>query len=71
MIGAIIFATIVAVLHCLASAVKLDIHIHDTKVKAISLQRAYAAQLAEFEAAKKLSEEIEVVGQGPVERLAA
>jgi len=70
-IGVIIFATIIAVLHCLASAVKLDTHIHDTRVKAVSRQRAYAAQLAEIEAAKQLSEEIEVVGQGPVERLAA
>ncbi len=69
-IGAIIFVTVVAVLHALASAVRLETHVHDTKLKAISLQRAYAIQLAELEAAKQLDNEIEVVGQGSVEQAA-
>ena len=63
-IGAIVAATLLAVLHALASAVRLETHVHETRIKAASLQRRYAEQLAELEAQKSLDREIEVVGQG-------
>ena len=66
--GAIAFAAVLAVLHTLASAVKAESQIHDTKIKARDLQVKYAAELAALEARKNLNRQVDVVGQGTIEQ---
>jgi hypothetical protein len=66
-IGGIAGAMLLSMLHALASAVRVETHVHETKVKAASLQRAYAEQLAELEAQKSRDNQVEIVGQGPRE----
>jgi hypothetical protein len=64
-IGGIAVAMLLSMLHALASAVRVETHVHETKVKAASLQRAYAEQLAALEAEKNRNNQVEIVGQGP------
>lgn len=63
-IGAIVAAMLLAMLHTLASAIRVETHIHETKVKAAGLQRAYTEQLAALEAEKNRNNLVEIVGLG-------
>lgn len=58
---------VVSVLHAFASAVELQKQVHDTKLKAAGLKRAYAEQQAQIEAMRELEESIEIVGQGSMD----
>ena len=68
--GIIAAAAVLALLYSVATAVRVETHIHDTRIKARDLKRAYAAQLAELEAKKALDQNIEIVGQGPIDPFA-
>lgn len=70
-IGVIMAGAVLSMLHALASAVRMEVHIHETKVQAAKLARVYAAQAAAIEAAKALESGIEIVGEGSVERAKA
>jgi uncharacterized membrane protein YdfJ with MMPL/SSD domain len=64
-IGGVALAMLLAMLHVLASAVRVEKHLHDTSGNAASLRRAYAEQLAEFHAQAQRDNLVEIVGQGP------
>lgn len=67
-VGVIAAGAVLAMLHALASAVRLETHIHDTKVQAAKLKRVYAEQVAAIEAARELNNGVEIVGQGSASR---
>ena len=55
---------LLSMLHALASAVRVETHVHDTKIRAARLQKAYAEQLAELEAQRNRNNLVEIVGEG-------
>ena len=64
--GIIALAAVLSVLNTLASAVKAESQIHDTKIRARDLKARYAAELAALEARQNLNKQVDIVGQGPV-----
>ncbi len=69
-VGLIIGATVLCLLHSLATHCRIEFQIHNTKIKARSLRDAYAAQLAKLEAEQAMNEQIAIVGQGPRDQAA-
>lgn len=70
-VGVIAAGAVLSMLHALASAARLEMHIHETKVQAARLKRVYAEQMAALEAARELNDGIEIVGEGTVSRAQA
>lgn len=62
-IGVICAASVLAMLHAFATALRQEVHVHDTKLKAARLKRVYAEQLAAMEAERNLNDGVEIVGQ--------
>lgn len=69
-VGTIAAIAVLAMLHALASAVRLEVHIHETRVKAAKLKREYDAQIAAIEAQRELNSGVEIVGEGSSARAA-
>ncbi len=63
-IGTIAGATALSVCYAIAAAVRVELHMHETRRKAANLRRVYAEQLAALEAQKDLNNHVQVVGQG-------
>lgn len=66
-VGLIIVVAVLSVLYSLASAIRIEVHIHDVRVQAAKLQRQYAQQVADLEASEELDDSIQIVGQGPID----
>lgn len=66
--GLVVGATVLSVLHSLATQCRIEIQIHNTRIRARNLRDAYAAQLAKLEAQQAMNEQIAIVGQGPLDQ---